>query len=630
MSITIPKKIFINNIFYLFPITLLLCWTYVSFDKDIKLARQEIRGIDLNKFVISTMQSLVLDEFIPGKLDNNLNEILKKRSYYSQDLRLHDHDFQAKEKNDLMDKNFLPMFKSLYRPSPHRDKAIAYFNEMVSYVGDSSSLILDPDLDSYYLMDLVTYAHPQILNRIEDINKELNGVKEAGFITIKNDKKFKELISVLKIVDSARFLGDMDTSLLEDVNFYGENEILQKRLKPIAPEARKSIEAYLQILETLSSEGKISFEKYRSSLNWLNFNLKQISNIGNQAMLSMLNLRISNIEKSRNEGMLIALLAVFLAAGASFYLSKLIKRDLALIVELLNDNTDEVDRTSQQNLDVGNNLYNSISEQGKAIQSISSTTEQIFQMTQKNHENVKISNEATSKTVETIEESKKLMFDLYEMIENVKNGNEQIVKRSDLNSKNFESIVTIMKDIENKTKIINDIVFQTKLLSFNASVEAARAGEQGKGFSVVAEEVGNLAQMSGQAAKDISSLLNSSLKRVQDLTIEADNEIKKVIDVSSENISSVISKVDHCQNINDKILQNSEYINHLINEVVIASEEQTKGVFLITKDISSFDQLSSRNTQLATDLNDSAKSLASKSEELRLVAENLMKMSGKE
>ncbi len=52
------------------------------------------------------------------------------------------------------------------------------------------------------------------------------------------------------------------------------------------------------------------------------------------------------------------------------------------------------------------------------------------------------------------------------------------------------------EDIGDKTKVINDIVFQTKRLSFNASVEAARAGEHGKGFAVVAEEVGNLAQMS--------------------------------------------------------------------------------------------------------------------------------------
>ena len=60
-----------------------------------------------------------------------------------------------------------------------------------------------------------------------------------------------------------------------------------------------------------------------------------------------------------------------------------------------------------------------------------------------------------------------------------------------------------MEQIKDKVNIINDIVFQTKLLSFNASVEAARAGENGKGFAVVAEEVGNLASVSGKAANEI-------------------------------------------------------------------------------------------------------------------------------
>lgn len=54
---------------------------------------------------------------------------------------------------------------------------------------------------------------------------------------------------------------------------------------------------------------------------------------------------------------------------------------------------------------------------------------------------------------------------------------------------------SISAGIKGKRKVINQIVFQTKLLSFYASVEVARAGESDKGFAVVAEEVGNLATM---------------------------------------------------------------------------------------------------------------------------------------
>lgn len=66
-----------------------------------------------------------------------------------------------------------------------------------------------------------------------------------------------------------------------------------------------------------------------------------------------------------------------------------------------------------------------------------------------------------------------------------------------------------LQAIQSKTKAINSIVMKLQLLSFNASIEASRAAQYGKGFSVVAEEVGRLAQTSGQAAREIEVLVNT-------------------------------------------------------------------------------------------------------------------------
>ena len=82
----------------------------------------------------------------------------------------------------------------------------------------------------------------------------------------------------------------------------------------------------------------------------------------------------------------------------------------------------------------------------------------------------------------------------------------------------------IINEISKKTVVINDIVFKTQLLSFNASIEAARAGVHGKGFAVVAEEVGKLAQLSGEASNEIDSLLIKSNKDVS--SILEDNQNK--------------------------------------------------------------------------------------------------------
>ena len=78
----------------------------------------------------------------------------------------------------------------------------------------------------------------------------------------------------------------------------------------------------------------------------------------------------------------------------------------------------------------------------------------------------------------------------------------------------LQEISKIIHNIGDKTGVINEIVRKTQLLSFNASIEAARAGHEGRGFSVVAEEIGNLAKLSGSAANEIELLIEDSEKKV--------------------------------------------------------------------------------------------------------------------
>src|SRR5262249_18263323 len=98
----------------------------------------------------------------------------------------------------------------------------------------------------------------------------------------------------------------------------------------------------------------------------------------------------------------------------------------------------------------------------------------------------------------------------------------------------LEMINDIIKQITAKTAVINDIVFETQLLSFNASIEAARAGQHGRGFAVVAEEVGNLAKMSGRAAEEIKELLQRSVGQVNLSISEIGEKVKAGQKISTQ------------------------------------------------------------------------------------------------
>lgn len=151
----------------------------------------------------------------------------------------------------------------------------------------------------------------------------------------------------------------------------------------------------------------------------------------------------------------------------------------------------------------------------------------------------------------------------------------------------LEEISNLIVKIANKTKIINEIVSETRLLSFNASIEAARAGVHGKGFAVVAEEVGKLASMSGSAANEIRELLESS-------TIEVANVVSDIRDriATGKNIFKI------CEASFDSMTEILFKINEGTKIIVSSTTEQETGMKQTTIAMRQIDEVTQRNNAI--------------------------------
>ena len=223
-------------------------------------------------------------------------------------------------------------------------------------------------------------------------------------------------------------------------------------------------------------------------------------------------------------------------------------------------------------------LETTVHDQSSATEKTSSAATEIASMSEQNVTKVANAQDIGRDCTDASEKANQSTVQLKQSMNKVLESNRILEKSVNETLNEMEHLSESVNEIAQKTSLINDIVFQTKLLSFNASVEAARAGEQGKGFAVVAEEVGQLAASSGSAATEISSIVNGSLEKVSTIVKSSRDQLQKSLDQSEKVVKeSYQSTVDVEDNLN-LISQKIEELERVINDVSMASNEQKLGV----------------------------------------------------
>ncbi len=314
---------------------------------------------------------------------------------------------------------------------------------------------------------------------------------------------------------------------------------------------------------------------------------------------------------------------ILMSMALAFWFALSLSKKISGITEVLKSNSGDLSEASSKVASSSTELSEGSTQQAAALQETVAAVDEISAMVDKNAEAATKSKEASGLSRDAAMKGRQNVDQMIEAISEISRSNDDMSSQMDSSNQQLNEITKLITDIGNKTKVINEIVFQTKLLSFNASVEAARAGEYGKGFAVVAEEVGNLAQMSGNAAKEISTLLDESVNKVNSIVTESKSRVEQLMNLSRDKVKVGEETAKACNDSLEEILSQVSSVDTLVSEIAVASQEQSTGIREIAKAVGQMETVTQQNSSVAEASSVAAEQLNSQSIQLNQLVQDL-------
>ena len=523
-NLKVWQKFLILGITVNISVVLLIFFLVTEIQNSIKFSSKEIDGIHYQKplfDLIIEIQNKSSLQLIQSKLkelediDNDLKETLQTGEYLKT--RNREHLTITNLSSTVSAQNF------------EKSQELAW--ELFGHVADTSNLILDPDLDSYYLMSLTSIRIPEITRQLIALKTY---AEQNSTTAIENQKALKTLIAnSLQIIED-----ETNRSLLEIPNYSKAENVqtnLMKHLKAMKEAVNKSI--------IDSTKSDISTTLQTSVLQFWIECVKELEN--------MLNIRISRIEIRRN----IIFTIIFLNILISIFLGRLIVRS---ILSAIDDSYSVTERLAEKDLtwSLVTLRKDELGHLQRGLMRAKTGLIEILREIQENAESVSSASEELSATAENLaanasqkdshlgglDETRKKMA---ELSQGIKTEAENAKKVSEIAGETSRSVqngsqvllesISTSRLIAEKIGVINEIAAQTNLLALNATIEAARAGESGRGFAVVAGEVGKLAETSRAAASEIEQLAKGSLENAD----AAASVLSAITEKVSESVISI-------------------------------------------------------------------------------------------
>ena len=251
-----------------------------------------------------------------------------------------------------------------------------------------------------------------------------------------------------------------------------------------------------------------------------------------------------------------------------------ISEQMRTIIDSIHQTSDNVYNGSSQSAEGSNSLAEGATRQAAAIEQLSATLNDISDKVRNTAENARNARSLADNASDVLSQQHDYMDQMVEAMERI----------ADTSAK-----------IEVIIKAIEDIAFQTNILSLNAAIEAARAGEAGKGFAVVADEVRNLAAKSAESVNNTVELISAATEAVE--------EGRQIADKNARSLNQVVEIFGETKN--------------MVDDISAAADSQSAAIGQITGGLGEISDVVQHNSAAAQEIAASCQELNSQAIELK-------------
>jgi methyl-accepting chemotaxis protein WspA len=623
----ILQKIVLCSAIFALPIIVLLYYMVSAFNRDIAFSRLELSGTEmliplqglaelLPEHQLFARLYLEGDKTMEEQANVVAREIEKRFSALQQEWKRLEHPLQVTEKAlkeaGLEGSHLSPMYKrwqelagswkndDAFQSDERHHAVLQSVQALLARVADTSNVVLDSYLDTYYMSDAgLTVAKSQ--ERLGELRLFAESLIYKGFRTQGDHERFS-VLNALLVADLQHVMQSLQTALKEDEKRHGANTALQKSILPLLEQYQSTFAPFLGSMSTLVNDQQVK-PTARQLLESSKDLVDVVSKLRKTCMIELRTLLQRRVDEYEHRRLLALFLSLSTLGAASFIVLLVswgITRSLNAVIDIagqiaegnlqqamgglgtmdvsdlrpggpdrgsLKKARNEVTRlivavatmtASLQSLlgQVGKSgiqvstsstqiaasareLEATVAEQASSISEVTATTKEISATSQEFASTMKRVARMAASAAQLAGSSMSSLSAINETMKRLLDSTTQ-------SSSKLETVNKKMGDITQVITTITKIANQINLLSLNASIEAEKAGEQGIGFSVVAREIRRLADQTSVATLDIESMIldtqvavRGGVEAVDAYTQETRTSTEKIAEISIDLLKAI-------------------------------------------------------------------------------------------